>query len=174
MMVSKREARANRRKALAGTMEKMTVVTEIRKRFASGRPRKHDQIFSPLTAYGLAGEMLESVQKEMTAKGLDPADVKGVLIVNELGGEAATEERPVAVPLPVSIATMDETLPKLREFFKPIPVGVIFQIADPEDERPGHRLKQWASYFVAGPAAIATMKQAMEKVAAGSLGKFCA
>src|ERR1700722_10407545 len=102
MMVSKREARKNRRAALADTVENMTKATEIRKRYASGRPRKHDQILSPITAYGLAGELLERIQKDMADAGLDPGDATAILIVNELGGEIGTEDAPIMVPLQVS------------------------------------------------------------------------
>lgn len=162
MMVSKREARANRRKALADNVEAMTVVSEIRKRYASGRPRKNDQILSPVTAYGLAGEMFERLQQEMTAAKLDPSDVRASLVVNEL-----TTEPTGVVTIPVGRSKIDAAIPTLLGFVKPMPVGIVFSITDREETRPDHKFKQWASPFLTGPDAIGTLKQVLANIAAG-------
>ncbi len=161
-MVSKREAKKNRQKALAETWERMTTVDKIRKLFASGRPRKHDQIVSPITAYGQAGELFERVQIAMTAGELDPADVTAVLIVAERG----TDE-PAALKIPIGRSKIDEVIPTLTAFVKPCPVGVVFSILDRAETDPDRKFKQWASMFITGPDAIATMQQAMSELKKG-------
>jgi hypothetical protein len=162
MMVSKREAKKNRQRALADTWERMTTVDKIRKLFASGRPRKHDQIVSPITAYGQAGELFERVQIAMTAGELDPTDVRASLVVNELGTE------PLAtITIPVGRSKIDAAIPTLTGLVKPIPVGIVFSIADREETRPDHKFKQWATPFLTGPAALETLKQTLADIAAG-------
>ena len=160
-MVSKREARANRRKALADTWERMTTVAKIRKLYASGRPRKRDQILSPITAYGQAGTLFERLQADMTLAKLDPADARALLVVNLLD-----QDPPVAMPFPVSRATMDETLMALIKIPQGLPVGVVFSITDHEETDPEKRYKQWASPFLEGPAATESLRQVLDDIKA--------
>ena len=162
MMVSKREARKNRRAALAETWERMTTVSKIRKLFASGRPRKIDQRLSPITAYGQAGSLFERVQEHMALAKLDPADVRGLLIVNENDAEG----KPLlAHPFPLRRDQMDATIPALLKVPNPLPVGVVFSIYDREANPPNY--KQWATSFLSGPAAIETLQQVLDVIKAG-------
>lgn len=162
MMVSKREARANRRKALADTWERMTTVSKIRKLFASGRPRKIDQRLSPITAYGQAGSLFERVQEHMTMAKLDPNDVRGLLIVAERDTEG---KHTLAHPFPLRRDQMDATIPALLKVPNPLPVGVVFSIYDREANPPDY--KQWASSFLIGPAALETLQQVLDVIKGG-------
>jgi hypothetical protein len=178
MMVSRRQARTNRRKALAATWSAMTTVAKIRKLYSSGRPRKLDQKISPITAYGQAGVYLEKIQLDMTMAGLDPNDVSVFLFVQETAADftaqtsfsdfatAVPSDFTAAVPFPVSRATMDLTIPQLLEFKNALPVCVVVQILDREETRPEHKYKRWIAPFVTGvdpDAIIAQILSHMER-----------
>jgi hypothetical protein len=165
MMVSKREARTNRRKALAETWERMTTVSKIRKLFASGRPRTKDERLSSITAYGQAGSLFERVQEAMMSAKLDPADVRGLLIVSERDGEG----NPMfAHPFPLNRVQMDEVLPALLRVHNALPVGVAFSILDREETDPAKKFKQWATPFLADATSQSILKQYLDVIQTGA------
>ena len=161
-MVSKRQARANRRKALADTQASMTLVAKIRKERTSGRPRKHDQILSPLTAYALALAALDELKNDMRSNKLDPADARASLVVNDL-----SQDPPIAYPFTVTPENMEKTLGALCRVTKPLPVGVVYIVRDRElpEGHPPYSL--WTSQFLGGPAATDTLRQVLDTIKSG-------
>jgi hypothetical protein len=169
MMVSKREAKKNRQAALANTFENMTKAAKIRKLFSSGRPRKIDQHLSPITAFGQGGMLFERVQRDMTEAGLDPDDVRGMLIVAELDSAGNTI---VTHPFPLRRSEIEKTLPALLAVPNPLPVGVVISIRDHEANPPD--FKQWASPFLSGPETRATLQQVLDVIKAGKARDYSA